>query len=504
MSELNKKEVEAWKDEMKSALSHLEQRVEEWMELYRQGEDDQRPQGLDGSTPGLPQYSPGSVMVGVPKFFDFNHLLQVDRTYSGIEDHWMRGRLTMWNAQMRFAQLANDRESACLFMMLQLEALTQLILPKLYLENNRAKREFTLDGVFNPVMKKSNRSIKIAKGEGLDIVPHMQFGILTSVSAQEGVYVKILSSMMPDDSSGKYRDRVDGKYDDLYATILKVEASGLDRVANIYQEGIYVDDFISSEFTVILTAAVDWNRLDWLQGQWLWVSRDSIAEFRGDVVELDKSSTSNGLHYPQGRVAKIPLGKALRTFEKKYWKLILPAPHALSVVPSGWEKFPFKARYKVPGMPAGWDEFMLYADKEWVLGAGSAAPMEVQLRYDFSGSEPELKREAGAISVLAGRVNQKNGAVHDVMGQFGQSTSSIAQRMLLMMQVSPDGVDDSGWGEGGDALGTFHAIKNMRNNLVHGNLGKMKSAAAALSMEEISTFWDIEVVPRMSHWMHEV
>ena len=502
MSHSKKKKDDDRLDEIKSSITSLEQRVEELMELQRQGnglEEYSRPDTL----PGFPQYSPGSVMVGVPKFFDYNHLAQVDRTYSNIKDHWMRGRLTAWNAQMRFAQLANDIEATCLFMMLQLEALAQLLLTPLYIKEGVARRDFTLPRVSGPAGDGSTRSLSLSKGESVDVVPHMGFGLRTAVTDADGIYVKVESNKLKNGDSVMFRSLEENDFGEHYASYLGVSAYGVTREVHIMHYGELLDVAEFSNFTMVLTAPVPWAQIDWLKGCWLWVSRESLAEYRGDIIPLDRKRPSSGTYFPAGQITGYPTDETLRGFEKKYWKLILPAPQGLDVVSSGWKKFPFKARYKVPSMPEGANEFMLYADKERVLLDGSAAPLEVMLRFDYSGEDPVLKTEAGAISVIAGRVSRQRGGLHDVLGQFGQSTSSIAERLSLLMQVSPEGMNAIDWQSRGASFNTFHVIKNMRNNLVHGNLGQLKSGAPSISMDDVASFWDCEIVPRLSHWIHE-
>lgn len=501
MSNSKKKSGEDQFDEIKSSISSLEQRVEELMELQRQGNGLEEDLGLD-TLPGFPQYSPGSVMVGIPKFFDYNHLAQVDRTYADIKNHWTRGRLTAWNAQMRFAQLANDRDSMCLFMMLQLEALTQLLLPLLFVKRDKPRRDFTLDKVYDQATGKASKKTMVPKDSLIDLVPHMPFAIRTDVKEEDGVYARVKRNLLSDNDSFKYRQLNAGEFGDTCASILSVDVPGLTREEKLYEMGTLITEFEVSDFFAVLTAPVPWKELFWLEGCWLWLSRESIAEFRGDVLPMDRSIPFRGRYHPKGRVMKFPK-EALPSFERKYWKLVLPAPQGLEVVSSGWEKFPFKARYSVTLMTDFLVDFMLYSDKEWVLRDGSAAPLEVMLRYDYSGDEPTLKREAGAISVIAGRVSQERGVLHDVMGQFGKSKSSIADRICMMMQVSPEGLDTAAWDHGGSALNLFHSIKNMRNNLVHGNLGDMSKGRSSLSMDDIASFWDYEVVPRISHWIHE-
>ena len=200
-TENSSEKLEALSQRMEEMAMRMEERVEEYLELSRAAEPLHGVGGVPGE--GMPSGGhPGGVMVGVPQFFDAAHLHAVNEAYAGIEDVWLRGRMAMWNAQMRIAQGANDLEAMCLFLQLQLEGLAQVALKGLYLDGAQWSRDWFVEVIherFEPIGDEGKtRTIRETKtthfkeGEEVSLIPFHDFVFQLNSQSQLGRYMTVV------------------------------------------------------------------------------------------------------------------------------------------------------------------------------------------------------------------------------------------------------------------------------------------------------------------------
>lgn len=491
------------------SLERIDQKIEEVLELQRSqlGSANMAPQELVG----FPQYTPGSIMVGVPKFFDYNHLSQVDDIYSGVADPWVRGRLLSWNAQMRYAQLSNDMESMCMFLQLQLEALCQICLPGLLIEDGCSRWDWSLS-----VKEVGGKYgvISFKKGEAVDLIPHGGLQIRWPRPTGMGYFVRVIDEESIADKCGDSVVDIMYKTNAMelqhrFATLLSVEVSGLVNDGSLHDHRKKEVMEIPDGFTICLTSPIPWADLAWLSGHWLWVPEKQILELNDELyAENVGNGAIAGVRYSKGIINdEEDIFAIASACEYPHLNLILPQPSGLQIREISIEgEVLFTARARVKEIEGGQD-FIYFAKKKEIL-TGQWGVIRANPRFVIRNGKPVLMKRDGAICLWVNtlgkwQIGEKDSyCLKELMSSY-KGGAHLSERIRVMMTVPQDDNADSGWSGSGSMNEIFKSISELRNNIVHGNMEKLKSSRSSLTMDDLTNFWDNEIAVRVPHWLHE-
>jgi len=451
----------------------MEERIEEYLELSRAAE----PLHGVGGAPGEGMASgghAGGVMVGVPQFFNVAHLNAVNEAYAGIEDVWLRGRMAMWNAQMRIAQGANDLEAMCLFLQLQLEGIAQVALKGLYVDGAQWSRDWSVEVIyesFEPIGDEGKtRKIRETKtthfkeGEEVSLIPFHNFAFQLNPQSQPGRYMSVVD--VPSEGTPFDGRKFNAMSWDRYlheVTVEPIQGRGQSLKARLVSPVKSLRGILGRDETVWLThhvfadAEVEPARV--AKGRWAVAVESHIATGKSvKVEEMEK-----GRYKYRGHVKDFMISFDKNSIDKRTWRV-----------------------YSDSNI---WDTICAYE-------------MSVRAYKDQETGEVRyMMDQDGVISCTTFRRSFKSGESYDVMGRFGRNFASIAVRFDMMMKAHDPDLELH-WGS--DTRRVLDKIREVRNLLAHGNLVKRKGRSSGLTIEDVASFWEEQVQPRMPYWVQHV
>ena len=413
-------------------------------------------------------------MVGVPQFFDAAHLHSVNEIYAGIEDVWLRGRMAMWNAQMRVAQGANDLEAMCLFLQLQLEGMAQVALKGLYVNGAHWSRDWSVDVIHERFESigdegktrkiRETKTTHFKKGEEVSLIPFHDFAFQLNPQSQLGRYMTVVD--VPSEGTPFDGREFNETSWDRYlheVTVEPIQGRGQSLKARLVSPVKSLRGILGRDETVWLTHHVfadheaDLARV--AEGKWAVAVPSHIAT--GKSVKVKKMET--GRYKYRGHVKDFMISFDRNSIDKRTWR--------------------------VYSNSAVWDTI-------------SAYEMSVRAYRDQETGEVRyMTDQDGVISCTTFRRSFKSGESYDVMGRFGRNFASTAVRFDMMMQAH-DADLELQWGS--DNRRVLDKIREVRNLLAHGNLMQRKGRSSGLTIEDVATFWEEQVQPRMPYWVQHI
>ena len=462
-TENSSEKLEALSQRMEEMAMRMEERIEEYLELSRAAEPLNGVGGVRGEGMASGAHA-GGVMVGVPQFFNAAHLNAVNEAYAGIEDVWLRGRMAMWNAQMRIAQGANDLEAMCLFLQLQLEGMAQVALKGLYVEAGRWSRSWSANMAV--AGSEGIQEKLFEQGEEANLLPYQKFAFQINPDLQEGRYATVIE--VPEEGvpfdARKFNAKSRARY--LHKVfVLPIGGDGPARDARLLSQVKSLRGILGCSDHVWLTQqvfATDDEPHVVAQGEWS-VAVESNVTKGSDITPkiLEESHVHN--FRADIKDAMLPHGK--NHLQERVWRVYAKSENVF------WDN---EAAY----------EMRPWADFDSVTG-----------EYVYENSLKHVN------SCNAWRRRFGRGEIFDVLGNYGGNKASARHKLDMLMRATA--VDSELiWGE--KERRELDKIRKVRNLLAHGNLVKRKGRSSGLTIEDVASFWEEQVQPRMPYWVQHV
>ena len=455
--------LEALSQRMEEMAMRMEERIEEYLELSRAAEPIHGIGGVPGEGMASGGHA-GGVMVGVPQFFDAAHLNSVNEAYAGIEDAWLRGRMAMWNAQMRIAQGANDLEAMCLFLQLQLEGIAQVALKGLYVAAGRWSRSWSAKMAVLGLEGK--RTMDFAQGEEVHLLPYQKFAFQINPDRQEGVYATVVD--VPEEGAPFDAKKFNHKSQDRYlheVSVLPIEGVGQPRIARLLSKVKCLRGILGSNEKVWLTWEVFSSVEDpekVAKGKWSIAVESHI--YSGVSIDPEPLPEDRRNKF-KARIEDVMVIHGQTRIQKRVWMVYAP------------NKRVFK------------DEAAAYEMSPWAT-------------EDLATKEHFYENSAKHINSCYGwRREFKKGAIYDVLGNYGENKANTWQKFNMLMEAT-EADSELIWGD--KECGVLNKIRKVRNLLVHGNLVQRKGRGSGLTIEDVAAFWEEQVQPRMPYWVQHI